>query len=1362
MSAKLLVTVRSEERRKEIDQAGCQKLADYPSSVLLSGDGKQERYLRKAGFEVTRLEEPVVEAGGSAFKFAHAKEANAKTPIPEDPNRTNYYLVCMVGPMQGPWLKTIESLGGQVQGHLKGFTSLISLMPAAVAELEKQPWVEATTPYRPTMKVSAKLRKGKPKKLGLAELRAATVAIDQPKEAAQVEINMFPGESAAAVAARIRKGGGMVLSESPTRVVAAVTGKDIDGLAKEVGVRAILPHRFHKLSNDRAAEIMDAPVNRTFSDLTLTGAGEIVAVCDSGLDTGVAATAHADFAGRIAGIASQPNVLGIYSNDPAPFDDGAQDANSGHGTHVAGSVLSNGAAAAATASPDFPQGMAPGAQLYFQAIEQQVTWKTAAELAALGVAAPPWWPPNAVGLYGIPLDLNDLFGQAYMAGARIHTNSWGADNDGVYNAEARQVDEFMWNNRDMLILFSAGNEAEDADANGVIDQDSLNTPGTAKNCLTVGASENNRPTGSSPAPGLDGNWSALVGAGGVALYPALGAAGHVSDDVDGMAAFSSRGPTDDNRIKPDVVAPGTNVLSTRSSVVGANPLWGDLAPADPLNGLYCWSGGTSMATPLTAGAAAIIRQHLVQHRGHHVDGVKPSGALIKAFIVNGAESMAPGQFAGEIPAEPNNVNGFGRVNLTQSLVPGALEQTLFADEPDYAVASGEDRVFQVQAVDLAQPLRVTLAWTDAPGPENVGGLQNQLYLQVAPPGGGAVVDGDVTAYPTASNNVQQVTINPPVAGAYEIRVRGVSITQHAPGVPAGPDPRQDFAVAVSNGMGFSLQPVSIAQAIDTTGSMGFFGFMEPAKERAKQLVNFMRINDKVSITEFSKRSGVPNDARTPYPLRLLGDFTPDWTQAHTAISGLMSNGLTPIGAGLQEAWNQLSGEPVARPRAIVLLSDGFNNSAPDPAAVLPGIPNDVPIFTIALGPAASVATLQNIANSRPNGGYFMIDADEDIFRLHQIYAELQALALGAPMIGLNNFEINSQQEDGEEFPVEEGVSEVSFSLSWDAAAVKDLELRVFDPAGKERNVKTAATLEKRGAGARLVRVAAPKPGMWRASIRNRRSEEPVRCVLSASADAPIRLTAEPLKIEGDQLFISAQLLRKGKPIDGDVVARITAPTVFREEVIEENRDRILEMQLPKQVNEKGLSEAQIFSLKLALFARQFVDKEGGLFGRKTFTVSLKHNGGGVWTATAPLPATGGVTVEVAASGKYDGHAWRRRASLAANSPATAGAAVQSLKKPWLKDVSIRRNSTWLYHLIGVSIVMPNGSAATPEDGIEVRATLVQGGQKFTSYRLDYYRRGQYFVWRLAKKGLLSGEVRVQVKATWNGVLAINETRTIRL
>ena len=81
----------------------------------------------------------------------------------------------------------------------------------------------------------------------------------------------------------------------------------------------------------------------------------------------------------------------------------------------------------------------------------------------------------------------------------------------------------------------------------------------------------------------------------------------MADDPGQVAAFSSRGPTADGRIKPDVVAPGTFILSTRSTMIAPNnKAWAAFPPSP----FYFHMGGTSMATPLTAGAVALVREYL--------------------------------------------------------------------------------------------------------------------------------------------------------------------------------------------------------------------------------------------------------------------------------------------------------------------------------------------------------------------------------------------------------------------------------------------------------------------------------------------------------------------------------------------------------------------------------------------------------------------------------------------------------------------------------------------------------------------------------------------------------------------------------
>lgn len=92
-------------------------------------------------------------------------------------------------------------------------------------------------------------------------------------------------------------------------------------------------------------------------------------------------------------------------------------------------------------------------------------------------------------LEGLPPDLGELFEEARLAGAHLHTNSWGSSLASAYTTFSRDVDAYMWHNPLFLILFSAGNDGVDLDRDGVIDGYGIGQPATAKNCLAVGATE---------------------------------------------------------------------------------------------------------------------------------------------------------------------------------------------------------------------------------------------------------------------------------------------------------------------------------------------------------------------------------------------------------------------------------------------------------------------------------------------------------------------------------------------------------------------------------------------------------------------------------------------------------------------------------------------------------------------------------------------------------------------------------------------------------------------------------------------------------------------------------------------------------
>ncbi len=198
-------------------------------------------------------------------------------------------------------------------------------------------------------------------------------------------------------------------------------------------------------------------------------------------------------------------------------------------------------------------------------------------------------------------------------------------------------------------------------------------------------------------------------------------------------------------------------------------------------------GGTSMATPLAAGAVALIRQYLQQVHLH-----QPTGALLKAVLVHGATPLAGQYNPPEVQPPPDINQGWGRVNVENALFPPFPAHWTFRDDPADAVGTGEMRTYQFEVADAAVPLRVTLVWTDFPSsPSSGGGLVNRLRVSVVAP------DGSITQGGPLNNNVQQALIAAPQPGIYTVRVIGLNVVSQVTA-----NAKQDFALVVSGGLAF--------------------------------------------------------------------------------------------------------------------------------------------------------------------------------------------------------------------------------------------------------------------------------------------------------------------------------------------------------------------------------------------------------------------------------------------------------------------------------------------------------------------------------------------------------------------------------
>jgi len=479
--------------------------------------------------------------------------------------------------------------------------------------------------------------------------------------------------------------------------------------------------------------------------LKWTGKGELVAVFDSGIDNG-----HEDFNGQIASLES--------------VEGGTEGDTIGHGTHVAGIVAGTGAA-----SGGENRGIAPGAKL-----------------AIVGFV-------GADGVPLIPANWAELLERAVAKGAHVVNLSVGTNFAGHYDFGSLALDEFVWANPEVLVVIAAGNSGSAPE--GWVGFHTVGSPASSKNALTVGASATDRSD-------IELTWGAY----NKKSFPKPPCADeHLSGDPDQPAALSSRGPTDSESVKPDVLAPGTYILAPRAE--GARI--GFLVPPYNGAGAYGYLGGTSMAAPMVAGCAAVLREYLRTER----NVANPSAALLKALLIASARRVKARDLPEELRDQigyPDFDQGFGRVDLSTILphdsAPAGrrLEYDDVRQDSPKALTSRGSLLAQQSyrftvSDDAAAPLRAVLTWTDWPS----DGVQNNLQLKLTPPDGVPVygnpdhrigkartdelleryLQGSTERPPALDkrNNVEQIVFDKPTAGEYQLNV----IAENTPKPPQG-------------------------------------------------------------------------------------------------------------------------------------------------------------------------------------------------------------------------------------------------------------------------------------------------------------------------------------------------------------------------------------------------------------------------------------------------------------------------------------------------------------------------------------------------------------------------------------------------
>ncbi len=341
------------------------------------------------------------------------------------------------------------------------------------------------------------------------------------------------------------------------------------------------------------------------------------------------------------------------------------------------------------------------------------------------------------------------------------------------------------------------------------------------------------------------------------------------DQTDGkfaMWALSTRGPTSDGRIKPDLVAPGTMIVGPVSTYVRNNNwnrypfehLYNPPSSINLYNRWYAPMSGTSTSAAFVSGAAAIVRQYYRQIENLTIPPT-PTAALVKATLIHGATNMAekdyPNQYDiieenmyvnktySDVTARPDFNQGWGRLNVYKALFPKAPKVQKYDDNTtgvDTDVAT-----YKVYVDNLDVPFEATLVWTDeSANPNSWPVLKHNLDLVVVDPAG-LVYRGNQFGIPPAQdpnvsvpmatttdtvNNVERVVIrNPKMKGEYTINV----VPSSLPKAPGGP---VKYALVYSGG--FTARPEELP--IPATNKIGlgilaiallFFGIFEIRKAR---------------------------------------------------------------------------------------------------------------------------------------------------------------------------------------------------------------------------------------------------------------------------------------------------------------------------------------------------------------------------------------------------------------------------------------------------------------------------------------------------------------------------------------------------
>ncbi len=796
----------------QVEQAGGRLLADYGGFAVLEVNSAATRDLAaQPGVDVLADQNQILLNAGAIDTSSEA--VRALRPSKRASAGRQLHLVQFVGPVKAEWVAELESAGAQIVSYIPNNAYLVYANAAAVARMDAMAQaavaVQWAGAYLDSDKIQPRAAAALAGKRALATDQFAVQLVD--------DADANPATLALIDALKLSPVKRMVRQLGYVNVIVRLPLSQIEVLAAQPDVVSIAPYIGPKKLDERQGQIVAGNLTGTqpsgpgylawlytkgFTQTQFTASGFLVDVCDSGVDNGTNRPNH--FGLYVNGDTGQASRVVYNRLEGTPNADSTIQGCDGHGnlnSHIIGGYNNRtGSPHTDSAGYRYGLGVCP-----FVKVGSSVIFDP--------------------GSFTYP-DYSDMISRAYRDGARISSDSWGADTAGEYDVDAQEYDALVRDaqptnsavpnpgNQGMTIVFAAGNAGPSSSTVG--------SPGTAKNVITVGAAENvhshNIAAGGNNAAGNDG-------------CDTPDAEANSADDI---ASFSSRGPCSDQRKKPDIVAPGTHVTGgapqqTRTMTgngtglacfegTGVCALPGGGTTGNTNNffplGQQFWttSSGTSHSTPGVAGGSALVYQYFL-----NLSLNAPSPALLKAYLMNSARYMT-GTDAGDDLW--SNDQGMGGMNLGIAF-NGAARILRDQLTNDLFTASGQSRRFYGMVADAGQALRVTLGWTDAPGATTGNAYKNNLDLVVTVNGvayKGNVFSGAYSAAggtADARNNVESVFLPAGTTGLVLMTVSAVNINSDGvPGYGAALD--QDFALVAANANVFT--PSNYPPVLDPIGN----------------------------------------------------------------------------------------------------------------------------------------------------------------------------------------------------------------------------------------------------------------------------------------------------------------------------------------------------------------------------------------------------------------------------------------------------------------------------------------------------------------------------------------------------------------